>query len=132
VPLIGYARVSTEDQNLGPQLDALRAAGCAEVFEEFASGASRARPQLAATLTRVRRGDTLVVARIDRLAVDPLPEAVQLPPAGRPPPKSAPGYSPEPADAAHPHHLSTRESGFPAQGRTFPAQQRSFRSNPDG
>jgi len=68
VPLIGYARVSTEDQNLGPQLDALRAAGCAEVFEEFASGASRARPQLAAALTRVRRGDTLVVARIDRLA----------------------------------------------------------------
>ena len=68
MPLIGYARVSTEDQNLGPQLDALRAAGCSEVFEEFASGASRARPQLAAALTRVRRGDTLVVARIDRLA----------------------------------------------------------------
>ena len=66
--LIGYARVSTEDQSLGPQLDALRAAGCAEVFEEFASGASRARPQLAAALKRVRRGDTLMVARIDRLA----------------------------------------------------------------
>ncbi|MBV8523061.1 MAG: recombinase family protein [Acetobacteraceae bacterium] len=66
--LIGYARVSTEDQNLGPQLDALRAAGCVEVFEEFASGASRSRPQLAAALTRIRRGDTLVVARIDRLA----------------------------------------------------------------
>jgi DNA invertase Pin-like site-specific DNA recombinase len=68
MPLIGYARVSTEDQNLGPQLDALHAAGCGEVFEEFASGASRARPQLAAALIRVRRGDTLVVARIDRLA----------------------------------------------------------------
>ena len=68
MPLIGYARVSTDDQNLGPQLDALRAAGCQEVFEEFASGAHRARPQLAAALTRVRRGDTLVVARIDRLA----------------------------------------------------------------
>ena len=69
--LVGYARASTEDQNLTPQLDALRAAGCGEVFEEFASGASRARPQLAAALSRVRRGDTLVVARIDRVAADP-------------------------------------------------------------
>jgi len=68
VTLIGYARVSTGEQDLAPQLDALRAAGCAEVFEEHASGASRARPQLAAALARVRRGDTLVVARIDRLA----------------------------------------------------------------
>jgi len=66
--LIGYARVSTGEQDLAPQLDALRAAGCAELFEEHASGASRARPQLAAALARVRRGDTLVVARIDRLA----------------------------------------------------------------
>ncbi|HEY8610753.1 MAG TPA: recombinase family protein, partial [Roseomonas sp.] len=68
MPLIGYARVSTEEQTLGPQLDALHVAGCREVFEEFASGASRSRPQLAAALARVRRGDTLVVARIDRLA----------------------------------------------------------------
>lgn len=60
MPLIGYARASTEDQNLAPQLDALRAAGCGEVFEEFASGASRSRPQLAAALARVRRGDTLM------------------------------------------------------------------------
>ena len=68
MPLIGYARVSTEEQDLAPQLDALRAAGCTELFEEHASGASRARPQLQAALARVRRGDTLVVARIDRLA----------------------------------------------------------------
>ena len=66
--LIGYARVSTGEQDLDPQLDVLRAAGCAELFEEHASGASRARPQLAAALARVRRGDTLMVARIDRLA----------------------------------------------------------------
>lgn len=66
--LIGYARVSTEDQNLVPQQIALRAAGCAEIFEEHASGGSRARPQLAQALARIRRGDTLVVARIDRLA----------------------------------------------------------------
>ena len=68
MPLIGYARVSTEDQSLGPQRDALRAAGCHEMFEEVASGAHRTRPQLAAALARIRRGDTLVVARIDRLA----------------------------------------------------------------
>ena len=68
MPLIGYARVSTGEQDLAPQLDALRAAGCAEVFEENASGASRARPRLQAALARVRRGDTLVVARLDRLA----------------------------------------------------------------
>ena len=66
--LIGYARVSTGEQDLAPQLDVLRAAGCAELFEEHALEASRARPQLAAALVRVRRGDTLVVARIDRLA----------------------------------------------------------------
>ena len=68
MPLIGYARASTEDQTLAAQLDALRAAGCGEVFEEFASGDSRSRPQLAAALARVGRGDTLMVARIDRLA----------------------------------------------------------------
>ena len=66
--LVGYARVSTEEQDLAPQRDALRAAGCAELFEEHASGADRARPRLAAALDRLRRGDTLVVARIDRLA----------------------------------------------------------------
>ena len=66
--LIGYARVSTGEQDLTPQLDSLHAAGCAVVFEEHASGASPARPRLAAALARVRQGDTLAVARIDRLA----------------------------------------------------------------
>ena len=81
MPLIGYARVSTGEQDLAPQLDALRAAGCAEVFEEHASGASRARPRLAAALARVRRGDILVVARIDRLArsLSHLLEVVEAP-----------------------------------------------------
>ncbi len=65
---IGYARVSTEEQNTGAQLDALRAAGCTEIFEERASGGDRARPVLARALARVGPGDTLVVARIDRLA----------------------------------------------------------------
>lgn len=66
--LIGYARVSTEDQATFSQLDDLKAVGCVVVFEERASGANRARPELAKALARVGRGDILVVARIDRLA----------------------------------------------------------------
>ena len=68
MPTYGYARVSTEGQDLEPQLAALRAAGCSEVIEEKASGTDRARPELAGLLGRLRRGDTLVVVRIDRLA----------------------------------------------------------------
>tara|TARA_R110002033_G_C3883111_1_gene238163 strand:+ start:1417 stop:1698 length:282 start_codon:yes stop_codon:yes gene_type:complete len=66
--LIGYARVSTEDQTPLPQSEALQSAGCAEIFEEHASGGNRARPVLARVLERVQSGDTLVVVRIDRLA----------------------------------------------------------------
>jgi DNA invertase Pin-like site-specific DNA recombinase len=66
--LIGYARVSTEDQATFSQLDDLRAAGCQVIFEEKASGANRARPELARAVGQVGRGDILVVARIDRLA----------------------------------------------------------------
>ena len=68
MPLIGYARVSTEDQTLLPQAEALKAAGCIEIFEEHASSGNRARPVLARVLDRIRSGDTLVVVRIDRLA----------------------------------------------------------------
>ena len=68
MPLIGYARVSTEDQTPLPQSQALQSAGCAEIHEEQASGGSRARPVLARVLERIGRGDTLVVVRIDRLA----------------------------------------------------------------
>lgn len=66
--LLGYARVSTQSQDLEPQLRQLREAGCTEIFEEKASGISRARPELARLLKQLRSGDTLVVARIDRLA----------------------------------------------------------------
>jgi DNA invertase Pin-like site-specific DNA recombinase len=66
--LIGYARVSTRDQTVAAQLDALHAAGCARVYEETASGANRDRPQLAAALDYMREGDTLVVWKFDRLA----------------------------------------------------------------
>src|SRR5580692_4896517 len=68
MPLIGYARVSTEDQDTAAQTDALRAAGCTDIVEERASGASRTRPLLARLLARILPGDTLVVVRIDRLA----------------------------------------------------------------
>jgi DNA invertase Pin-like site-specific DNA recombinase len=65
--LIGYARVSTQDQNLELQLDALEATGCTQVFHDKASGAKTARPGLANALAHAREGDTLVVWRLDRL-----------------------------------------------------------------
>ncbi|BBU64246.1 hypothetical protein MSC49_41810 (plasmid) [Methylosinus sp. C49] len=68
MPLIGYARVSTEDQVTDAQTDVLKAAGCVEIFREHMSGAKASRPELAKALARVRRGDVLVVARLDRLA----------------------------------------------------------------
>lgn len=66
--LVGYARVSTQEQDTSLQLDALRAAGCEKLFEEKASGAQRDRPQLQAALDYMRAGDTLVVWKLDRLA----------------------------------------------------------------
>ena len=66
--LVGYARVSTQDQKPELQLDALKAAGCEKVFVEKASGAQRERPELTAALDYVRDGDTLVVWKLDRLA----------------------------------------------------------------
>ncbi|HUC18829.1 MAG TPA: recombinase family protein [Acetobacteraceae bacterium] len=66
--LIGYARVSTEDQGTDPQSDELRAAGCGAIHEEHASGADRGRPVLARILREIRQGDTLIVVRLDRLA----------------------------------------------------------------
>lgn len=66
--LVGYARVSTQDQDPALQLDALKAAGCEKVFTEKASGAQRERPQLQAALDYMREGDTLVIWKLDRLA----------------------------------------------------------------
>lgn len=64
---IGYARVSTEDQTLDLQRDALKRAKCRQVYEEQATGKNIARPQLEACLKGLREGDTLVVWRLDRL-----------------------------------------------------------------
>lgn len=66
--LIGYARVSTDEQDTSTQRDALRAEGCSMILEDKASGGSRERPNLARALDRVGAGDTLLVVRIDRLA----------------------------------------------------------------
>lgn len=64
---IGYARVSTDDQNLDLQRDALHLAGCAKIYEDRASGAKAARPGLAMALEVARAGDVLAVWRLDRL-----------------------------------------------------------------
>lgn len=78
--LVGYARVSTQDQNPDLQLDALKKEGCEKVFVEKASGAQRERPELKAALDYVRAGDTLVVWKLDRLArsLKQLIETVEL------------------------------------------------------
>ncbi len=65
---VGYARVSTQDQNTELQIDALKQAGCERIFEEKASGAKRDRPELKAALNYIREGDTIVVWKFDRLA----------------------------------------------------------------
>ena len=65
--LIGYARVSTTDQTLDLQLDALRKAGCTRLFTDTASGAASERPGLAEAFSHLRDGDILVVWRLDRL-----------------------------------------------------------------
>jgi DNA invertase Pin-like site-specific DNA recombinase len=67
VMLIGYARVSTQDQNLDLQREALNKAGCKKVFEDKASGTRSERPALIEALEMLREGDTLVVWKLDRL-----------------------------------------------------------------
>lgn len=65
--LIGYLRVSTSDQNLDLQLDALKQVGCDKIYRDVASGAKDDRVGLAEVLKYIRSGDTLVVWRLDRL-----------------------------------------------------------------
>ncbi len=65
--LVGYARVSTNDQNLDLQKDALQTAGCERLFTDTASGAKTERPGLTEALKQCRSGDTLVVWKLDRL-----------------------------------------------------------------
>lgn len=64
---IGYARVSTRDQNLELQLDALAKAECELVYQEKASGAQATRPELDKLLAQLRKGDTVYIYKLDRL-----------------------------------------------------------------
>lgn len=74
---IGYARVSTDDQNLDLQRDALRLAGVESIYEEAASGKTAARHELDHCLKALRAGDSLVVWRLDRLGRS-LPDLVHI------------------------------------------------------
>ena len=74
---IGYARVSTGDQSLSLQQDALQQAGCGTLYEDVASGKNTDRPELSNCLKALRAGDTLVVWRLDRLGRS-LPDLVQI------------------------------------------------------
>ena len=74
---LGYARVSTDEQNLDLQRDALAHAGCRQVYEDKASGKGADRPELDHVLADLRPGDTLVVWRLDRLGRN-LPDLVRI------------------------------------------------------
>ena len=85
--LIGYARVSTQDQDNAAQIAALKSAGCELIFEEKASGGRWDRPELHRLLGQLRKGDVLVVWKLDRLSrslkdVLTLMEKIELASAG--------------------------------------------------
>jgi DNA invertase Pin-like site-specific DNA recombinase len=63
----GYARVSTHDQNLNLQVDALRKEGCEKIFQEVASGSKVDRPELTRLLNEIRKGDVITIWKLDRL-----------------------------------------------------------------
>jgi len=65
--ILGYARVSTQDQDLSGQLDALKAAGATRIWREKISGARADRPELAKLMAALKAGDMLIVTKIDRL-----------------------------------------------------------------
>lgn len=65
---VGYVRVSTDDQNMDLQIDALKRAGCSKIFMERASGGNRDRPELKKALHYVHAGDVLVCWKLDRMA----------------------------------------------------------------
>lgn len=103
VASIGYARVSTREQNPDGQTDLLAAAGCEKVFVEHASGVLAKRPALDDALEYLRSGDTLVVTKLDRLgrSVRNLKEVVES--------LQQRGHRPEGTVPGHRHH----DTGWP-------------------
>ena len=97
--LIGYARVSTDDQNLNLQKDALTRAGCERILEDRQSGAKADRPGLSDALDYARDGDTLTVWRLDRLSRS-LKGSYRLGLAAR-----GPGYWPKESPRVHRHDI---------------------------
>lgn len=75
--LVGYARTSTDDQNLDLQRDALKIAGCEHLFEDQASGAKTERHGLGSMISMLRKGDTVIIWRLDRLGRS-LKDLIQL------------------------------------------------------
>jgi DNA invertase Pin-like site-specific DNA recombinase len=67
IMIIGYARVSTKDQNLDLQIEALKKAGCEKIYKEKVSGTTKERPELDALINHLRVGDTIIVWKLDRL-----------------------------------------------------------------
>ncbi len=79
--IFGYARVSTKDQNLDSQLDALKKAGCEKIFMEKESGAKDDRPERQRMLDQLRAGDTVIVYKLDRFSrsmIDLIQKAEEL------------------------------------------------------
>jgi len=74
---IGYARISTKDQSLAMQVEALKEVGCEQIHEEIASGAKTARPVLDEIIKNIRENDTLVIWKLDRLGKN-LSHLIQL------------------------------------------------------
>jgi len=74
---IGYARVSTKDQNLNLQMDDLKKAGCQKIFQEKITGATKERPQLQKMIEQVREGDVIYIWKLDRLGRS-LKDLIQL------------------------------------------------------
>ena len=124
--LLGYARVSTDAQDLTNQREQLAAVGCSRIFAEKVTGTRRDRPELARLLDHLRPGDVVTVTRLDRLARSTrdlldIAERIQAAGAGLRSPASSPG-------------VSARTAGVPAPGR--PARRASsparHRAGPPG